>query len=234
MIGDERWKARVTVSLLALMAMGCSSSSDGSEADGPIPATSTGSGTSGAGAGPTGSTAASASGGSNADSGVSNSGASDVGGASGGDAGGAGGTGGELPYANVVAVTPSGESGSYTFNVSVESSDIDCTQFADWWEVVAEDGSLLYRRILDHSHTDENGSSDPDAPGNTFTRSGGPVPVTGDQPVFVRAHLSTLDEYRGSVMYGSVDDGFTVSTTIAPDFASDLVSAPPQPEGCLF
>ena len=65
--------------------------------------------------------------------------------------------GDERPYANVTAVTASGDPGAYIFAVSVESADIDCGQYADWWELLSEDGSLIYRRILAHSHTDENG-----------------------------------------------------------------------------
>src|SRR5690606_27102740 len=94
-----------------------------------------------------------------------------------------------LPYANVVAVAASGDAGSFTFDVSIESADIDCSQYADWWEVLSEDGELIYRRILTHSHTDENGTSDPDAPGNTFTRSGGPIDIAADEVVVVRAHI---------------------------------------------
>lgn len=68
-------------------------------------------------------------------------------------------------YANVTAVLTSGSDGCYTFSVSVESSDLDCSQYANWWEVVATDGCLVYRKILDHSHTDQNGTTDTGAPG---------------------------------------------------------------------
>jgi hypothetical protein len=137
------------------------------------------------------------------------------------------------PYANVTGVTTSGSDGAYTFNVSVESSDIDCTEFANWWEVLAEDGTLVYRRILEHSHTDENGSSDADAPGNTFTRSGGPVPIAAGDTVLVRAHMST-GGYRGMVMRGRVTDGFADALDIGGDFAAEVESEDPQPTGCDF
>lgn len=164
------------------------------------------------------------------------SGGATTGGATTGAAGssGAGGATAELPYAHVVAVVASGAAGAYTFNVSVESSDIDCSQFADWWEVVSEDGALLYRRILEHSHTDENGTSDADAPGNTFTRSGGPVDISADQVVIVRAHMSNLDEYNGVAMRGSVALGFEAAKDLDPAFAAELESAAPQPGDCLF
>jgi hypothetical protein len=137
------------------------------------------------------------------------------------------------PYANVTAVVASGSDGSYTFDVSIESADIDCSLFADWWEVLGEDGSLLYRRILEHSHTDANGTSDVDAPGNTFTRSGGPVPVAADEPVLVRAHMST-GGYNGQVMRGTAAGTFVPAPDIDAHFAADVEQADPQPTGCEF
>jgi hypothetical protein len=170
----------------------------------------------------------------------------------GGPKGGSGGTAGETgasgesgaageggsesaakPYANVVAVATSGSDGEYTFNVSIESADIDCTQFADWWEVLSEDGTLLYRRILEHSHTDANATTDSGAPGNTFTRSGGPVPVDAGEVVLVRAHMSR-GGYEGVVMRGSASDGFANAPEIHADFAAGVEDDAPQPTGCAF
>jgi len=146
---------------------------------------------------------------------------------------GASGANDSVPYANVVAVTTTGSDNAYTFGVSIESSDIDCTQFANWWEVLTEDGALTYRRILEHSHTDANGTSDADAPGNTFTRTGGPVPVAADTVVLVRAHMST-GGYNGAVMRGSASGGFTQAADIDTHFAADVEGAAPQPTGCDF
>ncbi|HEY3498776.1 MAG TPA: hypothetical protein VGK73_28995 [Polyangiaceae bacterium] len=148
-------------------------------------------------------------------------------------AGGSSGSG-DRPYANVVAVASSGSETSYRFDVSIESSDIDCTQFANWWEVLGEDGALLYRRILEHSHTDENGTSDADAPGNTFTRDGGPIAITADTVVIVRAHMSNLSGYNGRVMRGSPGAGFADAPDITPDFAAGVEDDAPQPTGCDF
>jgi hypothetical protein len=134
----------------------------------------------------------------------------------------------------VVAVTTEGEEQAYRFGVSIESADIDCTQFADWWEVLNEDGALLYRRILEHSHTDENGTSDADAPGNTFTRSGGPIAVAADTVVLVRAHMNNVDGYNGRVMRGSATTGFSDAPEITADFASDVKDDAPQPTSCAF
>jgi hypothetical protein len=130
-------------------------------------------------------------------------------------------------FANVTAVTAAGDPGAYTFDVTVESADTGCSQYADWWEVASETGALLYRRILAHSHTEKNGA------GNPFTRSGGPVPVTADQTVIVRAHMSTVG-YRGQVMTGTVQDGFVPSSDAADGFAADLAAAAPLPDGCSF
>ena len=146
---------------------------------------------------------------------------------------GAAGASAEPPYANVTAVAVSGDAGSYTFNVTIESADIDCSQYADWWEVLTTDGTLVYRRILDHSHTDANGTSDPNAPGNTFTRSGGPVSVEENDVVLVRAHMS-VGGYNGAVMRGSVAAGFTEAPDIGSDFAIDVETEAPLPTDCEF
>lgn len=171
---------------------------------------------------------------SNGNAGDGNAGTGNAGDGNAGDANaGTGGANDSVPYANVVAVTATGSDDAYTFDVSVESADIDCTQFANWWEVLTEDGALSYRRILEHSHTDANGTSDADASGNTFTRSGGPVPVGADTIVIVRAHMST-GGYNGAVMRGSVAEGFIQALDIDGDFATDVEDDAPQPTGCEF
>ncbi len=136
-------------------------------------------------------------------------------------------------YANVTAVTVTGEPMNYSFSVTVESADVDCSQYADWWEVLGEDGTLIYRRILTHSHTDDNGTTDADAPGNSFTRSGGPVEAGAAQNLYVRAHMS-IGGYRGDTLGGSVQGGFGLAATLPKDFAAVVEVAPPQPEGCSF
>jgi hypothetical protein len=136
-------------------------------------------------------------------------------------------------YAHVKEVNTSGADGAYTFSVTVESADIDCSQFADWWEVLSEDGQLRYRRVLLHSHTDENGTSDPDAPGNTFTRSGGPVDIEADETVLVRAHMNEAG-YNGDVMRGSVSGGFAPAPDIDSSFAADVETQEPLAGECQF
>jgi hypothetical protein len=128
----------------------------------------------------------------------------------------------QTQFADVLSVQISGEPGSYQFAVEVASPDTGCEQFADWWEVVSEDGQLLYRRILLHSHVDEQ----------PFTRSGGPVDINTGDVVYVRAHMNTTG-YGGTVMRGTVQDGFK-SVEVETGFGSDLERIPPQPEDCAF
>lgn len=126
------------------------------------------------------------------------------------------------PTADVIGVQASGAPGAYQFNVTIKSPDTGCAQYADWWEVVSEDGKLFYRRVLLHSHVDEQ----------PFTRSGGPVPIQPDMVVWVRAHMNTSG-YGGAAFKGSVKAGFK-PTEPSPNFATGLAKQPPLPEGCDF
>ncbi|MEL6385516.1 MAG: hypothetical protein AAFQ89_24265 [Cyanobacteria bacterium J06626_18] len=129
---------------------------------------------------------------------------------------------GEAMFADVTAVEANGDSGSYTFAVTIQSPDTGCDQYANWWEVVTEEGELLYRRILVHSHVDEQ----------PFSRTGGPVAVPPDQSVIVRAHMDPQG-YGTQAMQGSVDTGFE-EVTLQEGFAADVASADPQPQGCAY
>lgn len=124
--------------------------------------------------------------------------------------------------ADVLSVSVSGNSGAYLFAVEVSSPDQGCEQYADWWEVLDENGSLLYRRVLLHSHTNEQ----------PFMRSGGPVPVTDDQVVIIRAHFHP-DGYGGVALKGSVHQGFQ-PVELARGFAVELEEEQPLPESCAF
>ncbi|MEM1415591.1 MAG: hypothetical protein AAGH15_11850 [Myxococcota bacterium] len=132
------------------------------------------------------------------------------------------------PTASVTALRVTGSPGAYTFAVTVASDETGCERYADWWEVVREDGSLAYRRILAHSHPSEQ----------PFTRSGGPVPVAADETVVVRAHLrpegvDAPGVYRGATLRGSVAAGFAPFDA-PPSFGAALETAAPQPNGCAF
>ncbi len=124
--------------------------------------------------------------------------------------------------ADVLAVVIEGEPGGYRFTVTVRSPDTGCDSYADWWEVVGAGGDLRYRRILLHSHVDEQ----------PFVRGGSPVEIGPGEIVIVRAHMSTSG-YGGSVLRGSVEDGFQVAAPAA-GFAVDLATTSPLPDGCAF
>ncbi len=144
-----------------------------------------------------------------------------------GDADGGSDTGPSESYANVTAVAASGGDGAYLFGVTLETSDIDCTRYADWWEVVTPSGDLVYRRILAHPHTAT-------IMGNPFTRSspGGAVAVASDQVVVVRGHMNDAG-YVGKVMRGTVDGGFVEAPDIGTDFYPGLASRGEQPDECI-
>ncbi len=128
----------------------------------------------------------------------------------------------QTSFADVLSVRVSGEPGAYQFAVEIASPDTGCEQYADWWEIVSVDGDLLYRRILLHSHVDEQ----------PFTRSGGPVEIDASAVVYVRAHMSTTG-YGGWVLRGTVRDGFEPAE-VETGFGSGLERIPPQPEDCVF
>ena len=108
------------------------------------------------------------------------------------------------------------------FSVTISSPDTGCDRYADWWEVTTPDGELLYRRVLLHSHVNEQ----------PFTRSGGPVNIADTLPVIVRVHMYP-DGYSPHAFSGTIDSGFT-STTLETDFALPLATQPPLPTSCAF
>ena len=124
--------------------------------------------------------------------------------------------------AKVTEVQATGASNNYTFAVTVNSPDTGCDRFADWWEVITPEGELLYRRVLLHSHVDEQ----------PFQRTGGKVAIAPEREVIVRVHMSDSG-YSPVAQTGTVKSGFT-ATTLEPDFASNLESVEPLPQGCAF
>ncbi len=124
--------------------------------------------------------------------------------------------------AEIVSVSVTGEENDYTFSVGIKSPDTGCNQYANWWEVISEDGKLIYRRILAHSHVNEQ----------PFTRSGGKVVIGNSQIVYVRAHMNT-SKYGKKVFKGNVIDGFAASE-LDETFANELETSQPLPAGCAF
>lgn len=84
-------------------------------------------------------------------------------------------------YADIVSVQTKGGAGAYTFLVKLEGVGIDSGQDVDRWEVLSEDGRLLYRGAL----------SPDDIKERSFASAGGPVPIGADTSVWVLAHTSS-------------------------------------------
>lgn len=71
--------------------------------------------------------------------------------------------------------------GLYTFNVTVRHADEGWEHYANRWDVVAPDGTVLGTRVLVHPHVDEQ----------PFTRSLRGVEIPdGLKSVIIRAHDS--------------------------------------------
>ena len=124
--------------------------------------------------------------------------------------------------ADVISVEAKGEPNRYTFFVGISSPDTGCEKYADWWEVVSPEGDLIYRRILLHSHVNEQ----------PFVRSGGPVQIEGDTEVIIRAHMNP-DGFGGKAFKGTITLGFE-EVDLEMDFAQDLENQDPLPSGCDF
>lgn len=127
-------------------------------------------------------------------------------------------------FTQVQKLTVSGNEGNYTFSVTLKSPDKGCNQYANWWEIITENEELIYRRILGHSHVNEQ----------PFTRSGGSVKITAKDIVIIRGHMNTTGYGEGEIaMKGSVEAGFK-SYLLAKDFANSVENDSPQPSGCAF
>lgn len=121
----------------------------------------------------------------------------------------------------MLRVSARGRPGAYDLAVTVSSPDRGCDYYADWWEVVSPDGRLLFRRVLMHSHPDEQ----------PFTRSGGPVAISAEEVVIVRAHFHPTG-YGGRAARGSVAKGFEAWEGTPTGFAEELAREQPLPGEC--
>ncbi len=126
-------------------------------------------------------------------------------------------------FADVEAVSWSSADGTTSFSVTIRSPDVDCSRYADWWELLAEDGSLVYRRILNHSHATEQ----------PFERSGDPIKVADDAQLIVRGHMNDAG-YGGVAFSGSVAKGFAAAPEIGAEFAASVEKQEPLPEECWW
>ena len=120
-------------------------------------------------------------------------------------------------FANILSAESTGGNGNYHLNVKILSSDTGCEEYANWWEVISNDGALLYRRILLHSHENEQ----------PFERRGGPIFASANEIIWIRAHMKNSG-YGGIALRGSFSKGFV--PTMPPDgFAPGVDQLPPQP-----
>lgn len=110
----------------------------------------------------------------------------------------------------------------YSFSVTLKSPDLGCDQYADWWEIIDAEGKLLFRRVLSHSHVQEQ----------PFARSGGSLTLSDTATLTIRGHMSNIG-YGKEAMRGSIKDGFK-SLELKEDYAIDLESESPQPPKCAF
>jgi len=125
--------------------------------------------------------------------------------------------------AHVQAVSATGADGAYTFSVTLLSNDAGCKHYADWWELLDASGAFIYRRILNHSHVDEQ----------PFTRSGDPVDISGSTQLIVRGHMNDSG-YGGTAYSGTVASGFVEAPHVDATFAAAVENEGEQPEDCWY
>lgn len=99
--------------------------------------------------------------------------------------------------ADVVDVKFDRNGATFTFHVTVAHGDTGWDHYADRWEVVGPDGTVLATRVLAHPHVNEQ----------PFTRSQSGIEIPqGIRSVTVRAHDS-VDGYGGNEMIVELSDG---------------------------
>jgi len=125
-------------------------------------------------------------------------------------------------FADIIAVNFTGTNNNYTAAVTIESPDIDCDQYANWWEIYNSEGDLIYRRILGHSHANEQ----------PFTRSGGPISISEDDAIYIRGYMHPTG-YGGKVFFGTIECGFIQEEMVEIDFP-ELATEEPLPTDCLY
>jgi Tfp pilus assembly protein PilX len=124
--------------------------------------------------------------------------------------------------ADITHISTTGTENNYTFSVSLKSTEIGCDQYANWWEILDADGILIYRRVLGHSHPNEQ----------PFTRSGGSVDIQKNAKIYIRAHMNNKG-YVGDIFEGSVKSGFSLSKNPI-SFSGDIELQEPLPSKCAF
>ena len=135
-----------------------------------------------------------------------------------------------VTYADVLfVVAEEREDGTWLFDVTVRHEDTGWEHYADAWEVLSPDGSMLAQRVLAHPHVDEQ----------PFTRSlsGIEIPPEYEQ-VLVRAH-DLVHGYGGREVIVSLltetGSGFEVRrvTSNPPELVAKRVGQPLEADGVI-
>ncbi len=111
----------------------------------------------------------------------------------------------------------------------IDSPDEDCDQYADWWEVLAPDGTLIQRQVIAKPHPDDQSFTSE----MKLTQALNPT-----QTVLIRAHFhgSYDDEgrsgYTDQALRGSVARGFRLVRP-SSQFAAWLDDEGEQPPECV-
>lgn len=133
-------------------------------------------------------------------------------------------------FADVEFVTAvESDDGTWKFDVTVRHEDTGWEHYADAWEVLSPDGTVLATRVLTHPHVNEQ----------PFTRSMSGITIPeGVTEVRVRAH-DLVDGYGGKEINISLDRpsgaGFEVSrvTGATGQLTAEPVDSPPEIDGVI-
>ena len=126
----------------------------------------------------------------------------------------------------------------YTLEVTIQSPDLHCRQYTNWWEIITPEGELKGRETFDQPHKDQ--SSWP----GVLTLSA--AKVKPDQPLLIRAHFKGgqmnhegqfelswhWSGYTNQALKGSIQAGFHRQVRLPGNFALWLEDDPPQPTEC--
>ena len=116
--------------------------------------------------------------------------------------------------------------------ITLKSPDQDCNQYADWWEILSQEGQLLHRQFITELHPYEQ----------PFTVTNQSLSLSTDEKVVVRAHLKVtpdtenalgkpINPYADQAMVGSLKDGFK-PVRLSSQWVASVAQQEPQPVAC--
>ncbi|MDJ0704010.1 MAG: tetratricopeptide repeat protein [Leptolyngbyaceae cyanobacterium MO_188.B28] len=135
----------------------------------------------------------------------------------------------------VLQTEVTGNEGNYSFEVTIQSPDQNCTYHTNWWEILTPEGDLIKRQTLDNPHGDQA----------SWSSQLSSVDVQPDQTLLIRAHFqggyidnggnfslnSSFSGYNNQALGGSINEGFQI-VRLPATFAPWLEDAEPQPTEC--